>query len=290
MTKSVTGLHPRKPALDLKATPLIWSHVPEFAIYSNASSICIPYYEHYLNNVAKSVRDECRHTKPELAEVLDDFIRQEATHARYHTEFNRRFLDRGNPELEAVVKALVANLQQMRKRRSLAYNMGFCAGFENTATYSAIYLFEHCDDLFEGADANGANLFLWHVAEEFEHRSACHDAFMAISGNYYIRIAALTHSFMHVGKYFNRAADVMLKQWQAGLSERDRKESQHRHRALMRRQQRFIVPRLGTLLHPRFDPAGFAVPPKIAHALDHFSGSSPITQHYNTTWATRTAA
>ncbi|GGD84648.1 metal-dependent hydrolase [Croceicoccus mobilis] len=290
MISTQTGLHVRKPALDVQATPLVWSRIPEFSIYSNGSSICIPFYEHYLNNVAKSVRDECRTANPALADRLDDFIRQEATHARYHAEFNRRFLDDGNPALDRIVKELVADLQKMRKERSLAYNMAFCAGFENTATYSALYLFQHCDDLFEGADPNGANLFLWHVAEEFEHRSVCHDAFMAISGRYLTRIAALVHSFRHIGSYFDRAADVILKQYQAGLTEPERRESQRQHRALMRRQQRFILPRLGTLLNPRFDPARFTVPPKIEHALKHFSGPAPVTRHFNETWAAQGAA
>lgn len=285
-----TGLHVRKPVLNVRATPLIWSRIPEFSIGWNGSSICIPFYEHYLCNVAKSVRDQCCGDNPGLRDQLDDFIRQEGTHARYHSESNRRFLDGGNPDLEAIVHDLVASLQTLRKERSLAYNMAFCAGFENTATYSALYLFQHCDDLFEGADPNGVNLFLWHVAEEFEHRSVCHDAFTAISGSYVTRIAGLAHSFRHIGGFFDRAIDVVLRQWQEGLSESERKESQRRHRALKRRQNRFILPRLGTLLNPRFDPARFVVPPKIEHALTHFAGASPVTEHFNETWASHAFA
>lgn len=281
---SRSGLHVRKPVFDLPATPLIWSRVPEFSIYSNGSSICIPYYEHYLNNVAKAVRDEHTGDRPKLREQLDDFIRQEATHARYHNEFNRRILGTGNLELEMIIAELIASLQRMRKERSLAYNMAFCAGFENTATFSAIYLFQHCDDLFEGADPNGANLFLWHVAEEFEHRSVCHDAFMAASGNYFTRIAALAHSFRHIGSFFDRAAAVLLRQYQAGLSEAERTESQKRHRQLMRRQMAFVLPRLRHLLSPRFHPSRLAVPPKIAEALEHFAGRELITSHYNDHW------
>ena len=57
----------------------------------------------------------------------------------------------------------------MRAKRSLAFNVGYCGGFENAATFSSKYLLERCDSDFAGADPGGANLFLWHVAEEFEH-------------------------------------------------------------------------------------------------------------------------
>ncbi|GGC19221.1 hypothetical protein GCM10011371_03600 [Novosphingobium marinum] len=279
----------RKPELDQRSTPLVWSRVPEFALYNNGSSICIPYYEHFLNNVAKEVRDEHCGSRPELRETLDLFIRQEATHARYHTDFNRRLLGDDNPELEAIVAELVEDLRKLRKNRSLAFNMAFCAGFENTATFSALYLFQHCDDLFEGADARGANLFLWHVAEEFEHRSVCHDAFHAISGNWLVRVSALAYSFWHVGHYFDRAAAVVLRQWRETLSEEERSASVQRERMLKRRQMRFILPRLRHLVMPGFDPASFEVPPKIAAALDHFAGEEPIHRHFNQTWDERTA-
>lgn len=273
----------RKPRLDLAATPRVWSRIPEFSLFNDGSSVCIPIYEHYLNNVAKEVRDRHCDGNPALAAMLDVFIRQESTHARYHAEFNRRVLADDDGRLKAITTRLAAELQALRKHRSLAYNMAFCAGFENTATFSAMYLFG-ADDLFEGADPNGSNLFLWHVAEEFEHRSVCHEAFGALSGRYGTRIRALAHSFRHISGTFNRATDVLLERWREGLSPAERAASIRRHRALQRRQNAFVLTRLPRLLSPWFDPARLTVPPKVAYALEHFAGDAPIGRHYNETW------
>lgn len=274
----------RRPDIDLPATPRVWTRIPEFSLYNDGSSVCVPYYEHYLNNVAKEVRDSHCDDRPDLKEMLDVFIRQESTHARYHAAFNQRMMGNGNPELQAIVDELVADLRRLRKKRSLAFNMAFCAGFENTATFSSIYLFQHCNDLFEGADPGGANLFLWHVAEEFEHRSVCHEAFRAISGNYFIRVAGLAFSFWHVGRSFNRAAAVVMRQWRETVPPEERRASIRRHKRLARRQMLFILPRLLFLLRPGFDPARLKVPAKIRAALDYFAGQGPITEHFNRVW------
>lgn len=270
----------RKPDIASPDAALTWSPVPEFAHVNNGASVMIPYVEHYLNNVMAEVRDQHCDGNPALREEIDQFIRQEATHARYHLAFNKQMFEAGYEGLKPLIGQTVAELQQMRKTRSLAFNVAYCAGFETTATFSAKYLLGHCDRYLAGADSYGANLFQWHVAEEFEHRGTCHKALAAVTGGgvrgYVTRIAGLAYSFWHIGRMFDRAAGVVFTRYRAAMTEEQRRASIREQKRVTRRQLMYLIPGLLRLLNPFYDPERLKVPRNIQIALDYFKTREPI--------------
>lgn len=271
----------RKPSIDLDKAELIWSRIPEFALFFNASGAAIPYVEHFLNNVIKQVRQEVADRSPALAEELDIFIRQETNHTTYHNRFNKRMFEAGYADLKPLLRQITEELRELRTKRSLAFCTAYCAGFENAATFSAGYLLDGCEDLFEGAEPNGANLLLWHVAEEFEHRSVCHDAFNAVSGSYFLRIAGLVYSFWHINYCFARCRKVILAKFRDGMTESERKASEKRHRKVLLRQAFYMLPRALALFSPYFHPAKLKPTRRIEHALAMFANTAPVMQtHY----------
>ena len=269
-------MYVRAPDIRPQEGPLMWSKTPEFCMAYNAYSVVIPYVEYYLNNIMNQVRKKHCADNPELAEALTTFVQQETNHARYHVRFNQLMFDAGIEGLKELVDALVADLKQFADKRSLAFNTGYCAGFESIATYDARYLFEQCDEYFEGA-GQGANLLLWHVAEEFEHRAVCHDAFHAVSGRYFLRIYALFFAFWHVGGAFVRAEELVLKHYTKNLPEQEQRQVLRRSQSLFWRQIRYVAPRMLKILSPWYNPARLRVPRRIQTALDKFRTADPIT-------------
>lgn len=270
------SLTARKPDIAVPEATVNWSPVPEFAHINNGASVLIPYVEHYLNNVMNEVRTKHCDGDPALAEEIAEFIRQETVHARYHVAFNKQMFDAGYEGLKPLIDETVHDLQEMRKRRSLAFNIAYCAGFETTATFSAKYALEACDEFFQGADSYGANLFQWHVAEEFEHRATCHKAFNAVSGSYFIRIAGLLYSFWHINKIFNAAGEIVFAKYRENMTAAQRKQSKRVERRLVIRQMAYLLPRMLRLFSPKYDPDKLTVTPNITQALEFFKSREPI--------------
>ncbi|WP_159979113.1 MULTISPECIES: metal-dependent hydrolase [unclassified Novosphingobium] len=273
----------RKPDLLTQGDAIIWSRTPEVALFFNAMSAVIPYVEHYLNNVVDEVRADHSEGDPALRAMLGEFIRQETEHSKLHARFNKRLFDAGYGELKPLLRKISDELQSIRGRHSLAFNAAYCAGFENSATFSAAYLLGPGLPLFEGADPAGANLILWHVAEEFEHRAVCHEAFHAVSGSYFLRLWGLAYAFVHVNYSFKRAGDVIFRIHRQGMSRAQVKASKRRFRRFLLGQLGYMAPRMLQLLHPRFDPAKLEVPEAIHAALAHFAGPGPFAENYGDT-------
>jgi uncharacterized protein len=266
----------RKPALSTATGAVIWSRVPEFALYWNGASAVIPYVEFYLNNVMNEVRVQFGPANPKLKAELDLFIAQERNHAQYHVAFNKRLYEAGFEALKPLIETITNELTALRETRSLAFNAAYCAGFENAATFSSKYLLEECDVEFAGAEAGGANLFLWHVAEEFEHRSVCHDTLAVVSGRYFMRIAGAAYAFWHINHCFARAAAIIFDVYRKDMTAEDRKASAKIVRRIKRKQTLYTLPRVLSLLSPYFDPARIKPSRKIQAALDFFAEDAPI--------------
>lgn len=271
-------MHARAPDIQPGEGPLVWSKIPEFAVTYNGYSAVIPYVEYYLNSVINQVRKEYCSGSPALAEMLATFIKQETNHSKYHVRFNQRLLDAGIPGLKRLIEEIVSDLKRQRETRSLAFNVAYCCGFESIATFDARYLFERCDEYFEGADPHGANLLLWHVAEEFEHRAVCHEAFRAVRGSYLTRMHGLLYAFWHVGGAFVRAENMLLDHYMKDLPEHGRHLARRRSKALFWRQLRYVVPRMLQVMLPWYHPGKLPVPARIQHALHVFSTPDRIMQ------------
>lgn len=279
----------RKPQLSAAVDTMIWSRVPEFALYWNGASAVIPYVEFYLNNVMNEVRSQYGPANPKLKAELDLFIAQERNHAQYHVAFNKRLYDAGFEALKPLIETITGELKSLRDKRSLAFNAAYCAGFENAATFSSKYLLEECDGDFTGADAAGANLFLWHVAEEFEHRSVCHDTLTGVSGSYLMRVAGVAYAFWHINHCFARAAAIIFDVYRKDMTTAESKASARIVQRIKRRQTLHTLPRILSLLNPFFDPAKLRPSPKIQAALDFFAVEGPIEECFVDAYARRGA-
>lgn len=279
----------RKPDILSDAPPVVWSRTPEFALFFNAMSAVIPYVEHYLNSVINEVRVDHALGNPQLRATLDTFIQQETEHSKLHNRFNKHLFAAGYGDLKPLLKQITREMQSVRENHSLAFNTAYCAGFENSATFSALYLLGPGRKWFDGADPTGANLILWHVAEEFEHRAVCHEAFEAVSGSYVLRLWGLAYSFVHVNWSFKRAGDIVFRIYRKDMTRAEVRQSKRAFRRFLFDQLRFMLPRMARLLHPRFDPARLPVPREMDEALAYFDALGPISANFGEELSAATA-
>jgi predicted metal-dependent hydrolase len=158
-----------------------WSgRVPEFACAANSVSLMMPFVEPY---VARSVRAALDLIEdPELREQARGYVRQEIAHHTEHRRFNDAIAARyrGVARLERMLRWTYGRLAA---RRRLGSHLAFAAGSEAVAYAAARWAAAHRRELFATADPDVTRLFVWHLAEEVEHKAVAHDVFHAVDGS-----------------------------------------------------------------------------------------------------------
>ncbi|MDH3706171.1 MAG: metal-dependent hydrolase [Acidimicrobiia bacterium] len=159
--------------------------LPEFSCGANAVSMLMPHLEPV---VARAVRDALPPDDAELAERGSAYVRQETQHHRQHRQFNRILLNR-YAGLAVLDRTLARILGLIDRHSSAPFALAFATGFESVAYSAARWTAGRRHDLLTGADPVAATLFLWHLAEEVEHKSVAHDVWATTSGSRWRLIA-----------------------------------------------------------------------------------------------------
>lgn len=189
----------RLPKLDLAACafPLDWLGVEAFrAQIFNALSLSFPIGEKYFID---SVREALPLiTDAELREEIHRFIGQEATHTALHRTMNARLSALG---LRFVVEPLVRWRIRSGARLDLRSKLAITMAYEHfTAVFGDMTLANQ--QWLADAPAPLQSLWMWHAAEECEHRGLAFDVYRAVGGGSLRRILW----FVYVSLLF--AADV----------------------------------------------------------------------------------
>ena len=145
----------------------IWTPArPEFSCAANSVSLMMPTIEPYF---VRSARRSLPHLSPESVDTAQAYLEQEAEHLRQHRLFNRLLTER-YPALHTTERAMSAVYGRLERNRSLEYSCAFAAASETMAYSAARWAAERRSELFHDADEVPASLFLWHLAEEVEHK------------------------------------------------------------------------------------------------------------------------
>lgn len=184
----------------------VWNRrLPELACAANGLSLLMPYVEPY---IVRTTRRALPLLDPELRRSAESYLRQEASHHRLHRRFNdviaRRY--RGVRTLE---RAMAATYGWLERRGGLGFGLAFAAGSETIAFALARWVDHRLPDLFDGADPEVAGLFLWHLAEEVEHKSAAHDLYQAVGPSRAVQALAMAAS-LQLMALFTLAGTVLL--------------------------------------------------------------------------------
>ncbi len=161
--------------LDPEWTP----RVPELAAVANAVSLLMPHAEPF---VAETVRAVLPTLDAPLRDEAVTWIGQETAHHGAHARLNRILIAR-RPALGPVDGWIARTFAFLARRLPRRVALGYAAGFEALAFVAARWVDRRADALFRGADVVPATLFLWHLAEEVEHKEVAFDVHRAVGGN-----------------------------------------------------------------------------------------------------------
>lgn len=153
---------------------------PEFSYSANSISLLMPYAEPYFVRSIRAVADEL---DDRLAERAEAFVRQEAQHHRQHRRFNDLLVARC-PGLARLERWMDRTYGWLGRTRSARFNLAFAAASETLAYTLARWSERHLNAFFGGAEPVAATMFLWHLAEEVEHKSVAFDVWSAVDGNH----------------------------------------------------------------------------------------------------------
>lgn len=183
----------RKVALEYpEGTDPAWNRrFPEFAAAANSISLLMPYAEPYF---VHSVRKALPHLDDDLQERTAQFLRQETSHHKQHRRFNE-LVDAKYPAIPRVERWIAKTYGWLDRTRSLKFNLAFAAGSETMAYAIARWSEKHLGDLFASSDSIVATMYLWHLAEEVEHKDAAFDVWSEVDGSRLRYAWAITLSF-----------------------------------------------------------------------------------------------
>jgi predicted metal-dependent hydrolase len=158
----------------------IWTpRTPELAIAANSVSMLMPHAEPYVVASTRAALGERLVTDPDLARQAQAYLTQEAQHHAQHRRFNDLLIAR-YPLLARVDRAEAWVFAKLR-RRSTRFGLAFAAGFETVAFVSARWVDKRMG-LLRDAEPTAATMFLWHLAEEVEHKRVAFDVYQASGG------------------------------------------------------------------------------------------------------------
>jgi hypothetical protein len=178
----MTDLVVRRLLIDLDAPfERLWNGGDAFrSALFDALSFCFPIGEQFfidsVRNGAKTLPDGERER---FAPQVQGFVGQEATHRRIHQLFNGHLQRQGHVNrIEAHIAWRIARMQGWDPRHGVAIT----AANEHFTTILAHWVLTTPQAL-EGAEPRLQTLWLWHAAEEMEHRSIAFDLYRAMRGN-----------------------------------------------------------------------------------------------------------
>lgn len=188
--------------------PLWNERFPEFAAAANGISMLMPYAEPYFVHTARKALGDL--DDDALRDRTLDFMRQEGQHHRQHRRFNDHLLER-YPRLERLERRIERTYGWFDRTRSLRFNVAFSAGSECIAYALARWTEKHLARLFDDADPVASTLYLWHLAEEVEHKSSTYQVYEEVDGSKLRYALALALAFVSLCTF--TAVGTLMQLW-----------------------------------------------------------------------------
>lgn len=151
----------------------------------NALSMSFPVGEQFfIDSVRNGYKTLPEERQARFKEEVQGFIGQEATHRRIHALFN------GHLERQGLVNDWAPRAQQRMKLldgMDPRHHLGITAANEHFTAILAEWMLRN-SDMLGSNDTRLQTMWLWHSAEESEHKSTAFDLYQALGGSHDWRI------------------------------------------------------------------------------------------------------
>jgi len=206
----------RRPVFDLATADPHWGDNAEAVTVVNAGGIIPAAIEGYMIKLMHRVKRELDPVADAaLLADIDVFNKQEGQHLRVHNAFLDMLRAGGYPRIGEFAEAFAADLDRFATTETLAWNLGYSEGFESTgAAMASAWVDGQIQTLCGDHGSVPMQLWMWHLAEEFEHRSVVHDVLHRLFGHdeaFELRKAGSDFGRGHFGDHAARAAAYMFE-------------------------------------------------------------------------------
>jgi predicted metal-dependent hydrolase len=263
----------RQPSLDFTGLDAHWAANTEAVRMLNAVGIVPAHIEPFLIKVMRLARAELdpqRHR--DLIDDIDVLIRQEGQHTKFHAACNRAMRAAGYEMMAELEAAYAADYEVMLREKSLRYNLAYCEGFEATGSAAAsTFLDDGFEEQLGACDPRPLELWRWHLAEEYEHRTVVFRTYHALYGRnpvvaYVYRLYGFFSFTRHLGGHVRRWSEAFAAADEAA----GRQGAQSRARPSGPRRRGVpggtSLTKMLSVLSPFYDPARIP-PPKHLEAV-----------------------
>ena len=211
-----TSMQIRKPDFDILGALPHWGTNVEACTVINGGAIIPPPIERYLIKVMRLAKAELDPVADaDLLEAMSMFNKQEGQHFRLHDDYLRMLEANGYPRIREFEAAFEAELDEFLATKDLAWNLGYGEGFESSGpALAAGWLDGAIQDLCGDEGSEIMRLWMWHMAEEFEHRSVVHDVLHRLYGAeraFDLRATVGEWARGHYGDHAGRAATYLFE-------------------------------------------------------------------------------
>ncbi|MGH8998788.1 MAG: metal-dependent hydrolase [Acidimicrobiia bacterium] len=199
----------RRVDIDFSDAKIHWNPAgPEFSHLFNAFSVLAPHLEPFLIKVMRQFRERLPDSAEPLKADIDLFNGQEGRHYRMHMKFNKVLYAAGYDMAEEEAK-LKADYERFLDDKGLKFCLAYSEGFETLGPALSGFFFDRQPELMRQWDEMTTYLWLWHVAEEYEHRAVVNSTWKIMYGGYWYRIYGLWYALIHIFGFVLRNANRM---------------------------------------------------------------------------------
>ncbi|SNS90617.1 hypothetical protein SAMN06265795_10922 [Noviherbaspirillum humi] len=153
--------------------------------FFNALSMSFPVGEQFfIDSVRNGLKELPPDQQERFAKEVQGFIGQEATHRRIHALFNAQLEKQG---LVNAWEGRALKAQKLLDGEDVRHWLAITAANEHFTAIFAEWLLSHPEWL-AGSEPRLQTMWLWHSAEESEHKSTAFDLYQALGGNHQWRL------------------------------------------------------------------------------------------------------
>ena len=282
----------RKPAFDFSGSVPHWGDNAEAITIFNAGAIIPTPIERYLIRVMRMAKQQLDPVADsDLIETIDLFNKQEGQHYKLHNDLMTMLTAKAYPRLREFEAAFDADLKEFLATKSLAWNIAYCEGFESTGCAMArAWIDGGIKEICGDHGSTPMRLWMWHMAEEFEHRSVVHDVLHRIYGDeeaFELRKQGATINRQHNAEHALAAAMYITEIDQADMTSREIEKSNARALEAATAVGELSAAELLWVFDPDYDPAAVSPPRDYERVLDNYPRSWRFVSSANETRQTK---
>lgn len=148
-------------------------------ILFNAASLAFPPTERFFIGAVRDYLGQV--SDPKLREEVAGFIHQEAMHNKVHIDCNA-MLARDYPNCARAERISIVTFRFLG-RLPRWFRLSLSSALEHFTSMVADTLLRYPDEFRQIVPPEVADMWLWHAAEETEHKSVCIDVYRAVLGS-----------------------------------------------------------------------------------------------------------